>query len=164
MSDQEDTLQINTSNQFEEDRKLAKKKKFLADKKSEKHKKVIKTQGGDGVINKKFKLKKLENKVKYKCKENIFILWASKKLILFPLWRKPLEKTLKKVKKSVLNETKDAEGNVDDIKPTIKRSKKFEKNSNHTQSNSHSSSGSTSKMAKFSSLFKNNHEIPRVGE
>ena len=74
MSDQEDTLQINTSNQFEEDRKLAKKKKFLADKKSEKHKKVIKTQGGDGVINKKFKLKKLENKVKYKCKENIFIL------------------------------------------------------------------------------------------
>jgi hypothetical protein len=54
MSDQEDSLQIHTSNQIEVDRKLAKKKKFLEEKKTDKLKKVIRTQGSDGVIGKKF--------------------------------------------------------------------------------------------------------------
>ena len=56
---EEDSLQINTSNQTEQDHKLAKKKKFLADK-QDKTKKVIKK---NGVIGKKLKLKNGEKSV-----------------------------------------------------------------------------------------------------
>jgi uncharacterized protein YaaN involved in tellurite resistance len=55
---------------------------------------------------------------------------------------------------------------LDESETKVKRTKKFEKNSNRPQNNSqpYTGTGATSKMAKFSSLFKNNHEIPRVGE
>ena len=156
MSDQEDTLQINTSNQFEEDRKLAKKKKIIADKKLDKHKKSPKPQSGDGTVSKKLKVKRLEKKV---INNHIFNL-GKFSLFIF-LLIKNLEKNLKKVKPTLLNDTKADEKNETEIAIKVKRPKKFDKNSH---SNSQPSSGPTSKMAKFSSLFKNNHEIPRVGE
>ncbi len=45
------------------------------------------------------------------------------------------------------------------VQETAKRSNNHAINKNHSIT-----SQSTSKLAKFSSLFKNNHEIPRVGE
>ena len=67
MSDQEneeDTLQINTSNQIEQDRKLAKKKKFLADKKKDQQSnKVIKKPKSDGSIDKNSKFNKASEKL-----------------------------------------------------------------------------------------------------
>ena len=82
-----------------------------------------------------------------------------------------MKKALKNVKSSVLSEKDEANNGTDEksdeSETKVKRTKKFEKNSNRPQNNSQSSytgTGATSKMAKFSSLFKNNHEIPRVGE
>ena len=63
MTDDEDTIQINTSNQTEQDNKLAKKKKFLADK-LDKNKKATKKNGTDGGIKKKLKLKKTDKNVR----------------------------------------------------------------------------------------------------
>ena len=60
------------------------------------------------------------------------------------------------------NASEDA-SNYDSESVNQNRPKKFEKNFNRQQAASQIASA-TSKMAKFSSLFKNNHEIPRVGE
>ena len=101
---------------------------------------------------------------------------AKKKKILNE--KKTSLKNIKKVKKDKLDEKKklgkkvkkqkadiDTNENVaqDDEKPKAKH--KFDKPSNGSKNfRSGPSSSSSSKTAKFSSLFKNNHEIPRVGE
>ena len=69
----------------------------------------------------------------------------------------------KKVKK--LKEDIDTNENVakDEEKPEAKHNK-FDKPNNSSKNFRSGPSSSSSKTAKFSSLFKNNHEIPRVGE
>ena len=103
---------------------------------------------------------------------------AKKKKILNE--KKTYLKNIKKVKKDKLDEKKklgkkvkklkaDIETNEnvakDEEKPEAKHNK-FDKPNNSSKNfrSGPSSSSSSSKTAKFSSLFKNNHEIPRVGE
>lgn len=80
--------------------------------------------------------------------------------------KKPTRLTVAKTQKS--NDESKPErvpgGRVE--KPVEKKfEKKFKKNLDSSELRSSGSSGATgSKAAKFSSLFKNNHEIPKVGE
>ena len=165
LENDEDNIQINTSNQTEQDRKLAKKKKFLADKKKDQTKKVLKRPREDGSIDKNSKLKNFDKKV---MRYGFHFLFKNSYEITFHL--QSLEIKLKKAKTSIVNAKADEESenkDVINIEKDIdthsgrKSSNKFEKKRQHL--NTQLSSG-TSKMAKFSSLFKNNHEIPRVGE
>jgi myosin heavy subunit len=81
--------------------------------------------------------------------------------------KKPMEKKLKKItQKPTTDESK--ENLLDDGLEAPKKLKKFEKKLIRKQENIRRLDEHTgplvSKVAKFSSLFKNNHEIPRIGD
>jgi len=78
--------------------------------------------------------------------------------------KKKLEKTLKSTSEKRKSENVDEDGK-DEARNGVDNFKlnSFERN-NYSRTSMGSSGTIVNKQAKFSSLFKNNHEIPKIGE